>query len=98
MQIRLVGCGLQLTLRGNVVNIENDLDICASVLPRTFNKISTIELKLMKKMICKKPYMLETVRPFDVLKAAQYLVQQEGHIEEGISLSSDWKGYNEGYR
>jgi len=52
----------------------------------------------MKKMIYKKPYMFETVRLFKVLKAAQYLVQQEGYIVEGISLSSDWKGCNEGYR
>ena len=42
--------------------------------------------------------MFETVRPYNVLKTAQYLVQQEGYIEEGISLSSDWKGYDEGYR
>jgi len=55
--------------------------------------MSTIQVKLMRKMIYKKPYMFKTVRPFKVLKAAQYSVQQEGYIEEGISLSSDWKGY-----
>jgi len=98
MQIRLGGCGLQSTLRGNVGNVENDLDKCASVLPRTFNERSTIQVKVTRKMIYKKPYMFETVRPFKVLKAAQYLVQQEGFIEEGISLSSDWKEYDEGYR
>ena len=74
MQIRLVGCGLQSTLRGNVVNEGNDLDKCASVLPRTFNEMSTIQVKLMRIMIYKKLYMFETVRPFKVLKAAQYLV------------------------
>jgi len=42
--------------------------------------------------------MFGTVRPFKVFNAAQYLVQQEGLIEEGLSLSPDWKGYNEGYR
>jgi len=94
MQIRLVGCGPQSTLRRNVVNVENDLDKCASVLPRTFNEMSTIQVKLMRKIIYKKPYMFETVRPFKVLKAAQYLVQQEEYIKEGISLSSDWKGYD----
>jgi len=98
MQIRLVSCGLQSALRGNLVNVENDLEKCASVLPRTFNETSIIQVKLMRKMIYKKPYMFQTVRLFKVLKAAQYLVQQEGYIEEGISLSSDWKGYNECYR
>ena len=97
IQISLVGCGLQSTLRGNVVNVENDLDKCASVLPRTFNEMSTIQVKLMRKMNYKKPYMFQTVRPFKVLKAAQYLVQQEGYIEEGIFLSCDWEGYDEGY-
>jgi len=64
MQIRLVGCGQQSSLRGNVVNVENDLDICASVLPRSFDQTSTVQVKLMRKMDHKTPYMYETIRPY----------------------------------
>jgi len=50
MQIRGIGYGLQSSLRGNVVNVENNLNICAKVLPRAFDDTATIQVKLMRKM------------------------------------------------
>jgi hypothetical protein len=50
MQIRLMGTEQQSTLRENVVNVENDLDICAQVLPRKFDETSTVQVQLMRRM------------------------------------------------
>ena len=74
MQIRLLGFERQSALRGNVVNIENDLDICAKVLPRKFDETSTVQVQLMRRMTYKSPYMYETIRPKKVYDAAIFLL------------------------
>ena len=86
--MRLVGCGQQSSSRGNIVNVENDLDICASVLPRSFDQTSTVQVKLMKKMDNKTPYLYETIRPYKVNKAVKHFVEQEAYVTDGISLCS----------
>ena len=83
-------------MRGNVINVENNLDICAQVLPRRFDETSTIQVKLMRRMRYKTPYMHEIIRPFKVYKAAQYLVKTPLYIAEDIVLSDDWKNAAEG--
>ena len=45
LQIRGIEYGLQSSLRGNVVNVENNLDICAKELPRAFDYTATIQVK-----------------------------------------------------
>jgi hypothetical protein len=95
MQIRLVGPDRQSSLRGNVVNVENDLDIVASVLPRNFKDTDTIQVKLMRRMQYNIPYMYETIRPIKVYNAAKYLVEQELYQEENVVLSDDWARLDE---
>jgi hypothetical protein len=90
MQIRSLGyCG-QSGLKGNVVNIMNDLDICAKALPRQISDTGTIQVMLMRKMVYRSPYMFETIRPKAVYEAAQYLATTELYRKEGIILSTDW--------
>ena len=96
MQFKVVGREGQPQLKGNVVNVENDLDICAEVLPRQFDEMSTVQVKLMRRMMYRAPYMYETIRPAKVYKAAKYLVTTELYQEEGVELSEDWSGYTEG--
>lgn len=90
MQIRLKGCERQSALYGNVVNVENDLDICAQVLPRKFDETSTIQVQLMRRMKYKSPYMHETIRPQKVFEAAQYLVHTDLYKAENVELCDDW--------
>jgi len=96
MQIRGIGYGLQSSLRGNVVNVENNLDICAKVLPRAFDDTATIQVKLMRKMNYKVPYMYDVIRPQAVLDAAKHLVRTDLYKKHEVSLSQDWINSNEG--
>ena len=96
MQIRLKGRERQSFLRGNVVNVENDLDVCAQVLPRTFDESSTVMVELMRKMSYRSPYMSETIRPQKVYDAAKYLVGSELYISEKVALSDDWRLNHQG--
>jgi hypothetical protein len=96
MQIRLLGSERQSMLRGNVVNVENDLDICAEVLPRKFDQTSTVQVQLMRRMKYRSPYMYETIRPFKVHNAAKYLMSSELYISQNVAFSEDWRLFNEG--
>jgi len=96
MQIRAVGSERQSMLRGNVVNVENDLDVCAQVLPRKFDETSTVQVKLMRRMRYRSPYMHETIRPLKVYNAAKYLISSELFISQNIVLSDDWQMFQDG--
>jgi hypothetical protein len=96
MQIRLMGTEQQSTLRGNVVNVENDLDICAQVLPRRFDETSTVQVQLMRRMKYKSPYMYETIRPLKVFNAAKYLIESDLYKSENVVLSEEWRLYDKG--
>jgi hypothetical protein len=96
MQIRAVGSERQLVLRGNVVNVENDLDISAQILLRRFHETSTVQVQLMRRMRYRAPYMYETIRPKKVYDAAQCLIQSDLYKDEGIALSEDWSRCAEG--
>ena len=96
MQIRAVGCDRQSMLRGNIVNVENDLDICAQVLPRRFDETSTVQVQLMRRMRYRAPYMYETIRPKKVYDAAQILIGSELYKSQGVVLSDEWSRCAEG--
>jgi len=96
MQVKVLGSERQMGLKENVVNIENDLDICAQVLLRRFDETSTVQVKLMRRMNDKTPYMYEVVRPSKVYKAAKFLVQQPAYINQSVQLSNDWRGFDDG--
>jgi len=96
MQIRAIGSERQSMLRGNVVNVENDLDVCAQVLPRKFDETSTVQVKLMRRMRYRSPYMYETIRPLKVYNAAKYLISSELFISQNIALSDEWGLFKDG--
>lgn len=96
MQIRAVGCDRQSSLRGNVVNVEVDMDECALTLPRRFDDTSTVEVFLMRRRAYRVPYMHEIIRPLKVYLAAKYLSRTDLYASEHILLSSDWSRYEEG--
>lgn len=96
MQIRLLGAERQSILKGNIVNVENDLDVCTSVIPRTFDNTSTVQVQLMRRLTDRSPYMYETIEPAKVYAAAKYLVGTEGYLEENVTLSRTWEHADEG--
>lgn len=94
MQIRPLGFEHQSQLRGNVVNVENDLNITTQVIPRRFEETSTVQVQLMRRMQYRRPYMHETIRPHKVHQAAVYLCGTE--LYENIELSAHLEGFREG--
>jgi hypothetical protein len=50
----------------------------------------TIQLKFMRKMDYKNPYMYDKVSIKKIKEAITYLVKQDLFIEKNISVSSDW--------
>ncbi|XP_050311191.1 uncharacterized protein LOC126746839 [Anthonomus grandis grandis] len=91
MQIRQVGYARQCYITGQIVNVPINIDTSTKLLPRNVEETQTIQVKLKRKMNYKNDYLLETIRPAVVLKAAKYLCQQPLYIQEGIKQSDDWE-------
>ncbi|OXA55077.1 ATP-dependent DNA helicase PIF1 [Folsomia candida] len=89
-QIRSLGSDRQYGIRGGVVNVPNDMDIVAKIIPRRFDETSTVQVQLKRRISYKHPYMFQTIRPYKVFHAANYLVRTELYKKENVFLSSDW--------
>lgn len=96
MQIRPIIAGGQPKLRKNIINVENDLDVCASVLPRKFDDTSTVHVQLMRQMCNPKPYMYEVIRPKKVYEAAKYLMSCELYKSQNVAFCDDWRLFENG--
>jgi hypothetical protein len=90
MQIRSLGVDGQCGIRGNVVHIENDLDMTVSVLPRTEDLSAVIPVGLVRHLDHQRPYLFQEIRPAKVYQAAKYLVTTPIYREEGAVLSENW--------
>ena len=53
----------QLGMKGSVINIMIEFDEMLQVLPRCFNKMATIQVKLKQHIVHKSDYMFERIRP-----------------------------------
>lgn len=91
MQIKSLGSEQQKGLQGNVVNVENDPEICASAIPRDFHQCATIQIKLLRRLSDPKPYMYEIVRSSKVTQAAKYLISTPLYQLNNIPFSDAWK-------
>jgi hypothetical protein len=90
MQIRSLGVDGQCGIRGNVVHIENELDMTVSVLPRTEDLSAVIPVGLVRHLDHQRPYLFQEIRPAKVYQAAKYLVTTPIYREEGAVLSENW--------
>jgi hypothetical protein len=90
MQIKALGSDRQSQLKGNVVNVECDLDVCAEVIPLSLEETSTLQVKLMRRIADPSYYMYEVVRPFKVYHAAKYLEKTDLYISNNVKLSEKW--------
>lgn len=90
MQIRLAGFEQQWKNKGNVVNVENNLNTCVTHLPRKFNELTVVQLKLMRRMCYKKPYLYEKIRPAKVIHALKRLLTTPLYQEDNIVMVDNW--------
>jgi hypothetical protein len=85
MNVRPLGVDKQFRERGSVENAPVELDTMVSVLPRTHYQTHTTEIKLMRRMNYRTPYIYETIRPAAVHERAEQLIQQPLYIQHGIT-------------
>lgn len=71
MQIQKLSWDGQYGIKGNIVNVPVDITTSTNVLPRSFNEMSTIQVRLKKRLNFKSAYIHETVRPKKVVDAAK---------------------------
>lgn len=90
MQIKMVGSEQQLKLKGNIVNVPNDLDKCAKALPRRFDEMATIQLKFSRRLTDAKPVWYEVVRPSIVEDALNVLIETELYVENNTQRRNDF--------
>jgi hypothetical protein len=80
----------QLGLNGSVVNVPVSVDNMVSMLPRQMSDTQTIQIKLMRQMKLKTPYIYETVRPGLIYNAVVFLSKTPLYKDHNITISSSW--------
>lgn len=80
----------QLSLKGSIVNISVDINEMVKTLPRNFNSLSTIQIKLKRHVEHKSDYMYETVRPHISCEAIDHLKDTPLYTQNGIIINKDF--------
>lgn len=96
MQIHLKGKERQWALRGNVINVENNVNTCVDALPRVFDDAFVVHLKLMRRMHYTGHYIYDKVRPKKVYKALEYLINTPLYKKYNVALRDTWQNCEEG--
>lgn len=93
MQIRALkpyALNSQWGLKGSVVNIMIDVNEVVDTLPRKFNEMNTIQIKLKRHIDHKSDYMFETIRPGVVCEALNYLIDQPLYKKHNIEIDENF--------
>ena len=90
MHLRELRPTTQLGIRGNIVNVPIDIEQSVNILPREFDRMSTIQLAFKRRLQYKGSYFQEWIRPHAVYRAAEFLVKQPLYQEEGIGVNLDF--------
>ncbi|CAB0002561.1 unnamed protein product, partial [Nesidiocoris tenuis] len=80
----------QQCIKGSVVNIEVDIKEMTDVLPRNFDNLSTVQLKLKRHIEHKSHYMYETIKPQNVCDALVDLIQTPLYVKHGITADESF--------
>ena len=67
MHLKKLGYDGQLGIRGNVINVPLDVQVSVDILPRNFNQMETIQVRLKRRRGDGHAYIFETVRPQEVV-------------------------------
>lgn len=86
-------------MKGSIVNIPVDINEMVNVLPRNFDEMSTIQIKLKRHMEHKSDYMYETIRPAKICEALEYLQHTPLYKKNNINIDKKFfqkyqKNYN----
>ncbi|KAL7304454.1 hypothetical protein TKK_0003249 [Trichogramma kaykai] len=78
----------QLSLQGSVVNIVTDVNEMINVLPRRFNELSVVQIKLKRHIEHQSNYMFETIKPSNICKALKFLKDTPFYKENNIQINN----------
>lgn len=96
MQIRPKGYERQWSLKGNLVNVENNFDVVVDKLPRTFQEAGVVQLELMRRFNYEHPWITDKIRPHKVLTALRFLLKTPLYQKSNIAMNENWDNFNEG--
>lgn len=80
----------QLGLKGSVVNVPVEVPEMINSLPRTFDNMGTVQVKLKRHVDHRSDYMFETVRPWKLREVMEYFQEQELYKKFGIKLNEEF--------
>ena len=83
----------QLSLRGSVVNIDDDINEMIETLPRNFDQLSTLQIQLKRHVEHRSSYMTETIQPWKIFEALNHLINTPLYIKHQIKINEDSMNY-----
>ncbi|OXU17425.1 hypothetical protein TSAR_004865 [Trichomalopsis sarcophagae] len=93
MQIRALqpyALNSQLSLKGSIINIPTEINEIIKVLPRNFNQMSIIQIKLKRHIDHQTDYMYETIKPSKICEALEYLVKTPLYQKHNIKVDDEF--------
>ena len=83
--------GRQCKIHGNIVNVPADVGNTVTVLPHLQSQTGTVKINLKKKLHYKSSAFSLNARPFKVIHAAQWLINNSAlYRDEGIIFNNEW--------
>ncbi|KAH9398505.1 hypothetical protein TYRP_018746 [Tyrophagus putrescentiae] len=95
MHIKKLGYDGQLGIRGNVINVPIDVQVSVDILPRNFNQMETIQVRLKRRRGDGHAYIFETVRPQEVVDIVRYMIANSP-LYEGVTFDDRWQANHPG--
>ena len=80
----------QLSLKGSIVNVHSEINEMIKILPRKFNEMSVIQIKLKRHIEHKSDYMYETIKPSNVYRALEYLLNTPLYKQNNITVNKNF--------
>jgi hypothetical protein len=80
----------QLVQKGSVVNIAVEIDDMINILPRRFDQMSIVQIKLKRHIDHSTSYMHETIRPAAVCEALKYLKDTPLYLANNVQFDENW--------
>ena len=83
--------GHQLSLYGSICHLPIEIGKIVKKLPRTLNEYETISVKLKRRLCYKNTVFDENVRPYKIIEALQYLLNNSNlYKEHNINIDPEW--------
>ena len=93
MQIRALqpyALNSQLSLKGSILNIQTDINEMIQFLPRNFDEMSIVQIKLKRHIEHQTDYMFETIKPSKICKALEFLIHTPLYVRHDIKVNNNF--------